>query len=319
MNYYDIFNGDADGICSLHQLRMENPVESNLVTGVKRDINLLEKIKSVKQCSITVLDISMDSNKDSLRELLNQGNTVLYFDHHYSGDVPESPFLHSRIDTDSKVCTGIIVNRYLKGKYREWAIVAAFGDNLHETALELAKSLDLTETQIQNLKDLGELINYNGYGKEIKDLFYPPNILYKYLHCYSNPFDFYNESKELKYIREGFFSDMENAQSQKPELNNSNGCVYVFPVASWGRRISGVFSNKIAREEPDSAHALLVGQEDGTYLVSVRAPLERPCGADNLCRKFKTGGGRKAAAGINNLEKKDLLKFFDEFQKTFVS
>ena len=41
---YDVFNGDADGICSLVQLRLAEPRESTLVTGVKRDINLLTQV-----------------------------------------------------------------------------------------------------------------------------------------------------------------------------------------------------------------------------------------------------------------------------------
>ena len=40
--YYDVFNGDADGICALHQLRLAEPrPTAELVTGVKRDIRLL--------------------------------------------------------------------------------------------------------------------------------------------------------------------------------------------------------------------------------------------------------------------------------------
>ncbi|RUM38930.1 MAG: acetyltransferase, partial [Desulfobulbus sp.] len=40
---YDVFNGDADGICALHQLRLHDPrPDAHLVTGVKRDICLLE-------------------------------------------------------------------------------------------------------------------------------------------------------------------------------------------------------------------------------------------------------------------------------------
>jgi hypothetical protein len=35
---YDVFNGDADGICALVQLRLAKPIQSNLITGVKRDI-----------------------------------------------------------------------------------------------------------------------------------------------------------------------------------------------------------------------------------------------------------------------------------------
>jgi len=43
-NNIDIFNGDADGICALIQYRLANPAESTLVTGVKRDISLLERV-----------------------------------------------------------------------------------------------------------------------------------------------------------------------------------------------------------------------------------------------------------------------------------
>ena len=41
--FYDIFNGDADGICALHQLRMTEPREAELVTGTKREIRLVER------------------------------------------------------------------------------------------------------------------------------------------------------------------------------------------------------------------------------------------------------------------------------------
>ena len=41
MTRYDVFNGDADGICSLLQLRLAAPCDAVLVTGVKRDIALL--------------------------------------------------------------------------------------------------------------------------------------------------------------------------------------------------------------------------------------------------------------------------------------
>ena len=43
MAEFDIFNGDADGICALTQLRNAEPLESTLITGVKRDIELVAK------------------------------------------------------------------------------------------------------------------------------------------------------------------------------------------------------------------------------------------------------------------------------------
>ena len=42
MARFDVFNGDADGICSLVQLRRADPApEAVLVTGRKRRIDLL--------------------------------------------------------------------------------------------------------------------------------------------------------------------------------------------------------------------------------------------------------------------------------------
>ncbi|EMI16065.1 phosphoesterase, DHHA1, partial [Rhodopirellula maiorica SM1] len=58
MTHYDIFNGDADGICALHQLRLADPQPSRLVTGVKRDINLLKRVSADAGDQLTVLDIS---------------------------------------------------------------------------------------------------------------------------------------------------------------------------------------------------------------------------------------------------------------------
>ena len=33
MKFYDVFNGDADGLCALHQLRLAEPRDAVLVTG----------------------------------------------------------------------------------------------------------------------------------------------------------------------------------------------------------------------------------------------------------------------------------------------
>lgn len=43
---FDVFNGEADGICALHQLRLTYSVDVTLITGIKRDIKLLEKVNA---------------------------------------------------------------------------------------------------------------------------------------------------------------------------------------------------------------------------------------------------------------------------------
>jgi hypothetical protein len=62
---------------------------------------------------------------------------------------------------------------------------------------------------------------------------------------------------------------------------------------------------------------VLTRKADGSFLVSVRAPLNDKRDADTLCRQFATGGGRAAAAGINELPASDLNAFIDAFSATY--
>ena len=178
MNYIDVFNGDADGICALHQLRLAKPCESTLVTGVKRDINLLKKVSANHGDNITVLDISLDKNREGLIRNLVAGANALYFDHHFAGEIPEYENLESHIDTSANMCTSLLVNNYLKGKYLAWAVTAAYGDNLFVAAEEAATPLNLSKEELEKLKLLGTCINYNGYGSSLDDLIFTPEELY---------------------------------------------------------------------------------------------------------------------------------------------
>jgi hypothetical protein len=316
--HFDIFNGDADGILALHQMRLHKPEpEATLITGVKRDINLLNKIIDTQNCSITVLDISLNSNRDALLTLLRARNTITYIDHHFAGTIPDNPLLTTHINPSPTVCTSLIVDKILGGKYRKWAVAGAFGDNLHDSATRAAESLSLNTKQLSQLRELGELLNYNGYGAELSDLYFTPDDLYKAIHPYGDPFSFLAESLEIETLRQGFKEDMIHAMEQKEIDPGKKNRVYVFPNASWARRTAGVFSNLRAREKKDAAHALIVENDDGSLRISVRAPLNNRTNADTLCLSFPTGGGRSAAAGINQLPREMLDDFLERFQMTF--
>ncbi|MDH3360137.1 MAG: acetyltransferase, partial [Desulfobulbaceae bacterium] len=143
---FDVFNGDADGICALHQLRLAEPrPDAELVTGVKRDIKLLAKLQGVRQAQVTVLDISLDSNREDLNSLLAAECSVFYADHHFAGEIPATEALVAHIDPNPEVCTSLIIDRFLDGRYRAWAVAAAFGDNLHDAARLAAAPLGLSE------------------------------------------------------------------------------------------------------------------------------------------------------------------------------
>jgi len=318
MKYFDVFNGDADGICSLIQLRLANPVKSTLITGIKRDIQLLQQVNAQSGDKVCVLDVSMSKNATSLMQLLNAGVSVFYADHHVSGEIPDHPNLQAFINTSADTCTALIINNYLKNAYKAWAITAAFGDNLSTTAIALGKQAGFSSTQIKKLEALGIYINYNGYGADIDDLFYHPAELYQLLGVYQTPFEFFEVNTEIfEKLETGFKQDMSKAQNLKPTNQTNTTAAFILPNEQWARRVSGVFSNDLANQNPDRAHAVLTEKADSSYLVSVRAPLNRKTGADELVSQFPTGGGRKAAAGINVLPPELLETFIKKFQKQY--
>ncbi|HIJ89781.1 MAG: acetyltransferase [Desulfobulbaceae bacterium] len=314
--FYDIFNGDADGICALHQLRLAEPRDATLVTGVKRDIRLLDQVAQVRGAELTVLDISLDSNRAVLTQLL-ESCRVLYVDHHYAGDLPHSPNLIAHLDPSPEVCTSLIVDTLLGGRFRAWAVAAAFGDNLHDSARKGAVTLQLAEAQVERLRELGELMNYNGYGRKVEDLHVSPQELYAAVKPYADPLVFCGEAEILAQLRQGFADDLRRARGVTPLRETAHGRIFAFPEEKWASRIAGVFSNEKARERVDAAHALLVDNGDATFMVSVRAPLARREGADSLCRAFPTGGGRAAAAGINALPAGQVEDFCQKFIEVF--
>ena len=119
----------------------------------KCDNLLLKFIIATRDSTITVLDVSSHANQDPLLQLLKQGKNVHYFDHHFAGEMPESPLFHPHIDTSPDVCSSMLVDRFLSGKYRLWAIVASFGDNLHVSVHELASSLKLDPKKLKNYEN----------------------------------------------------------------------------------------------------------------------------------------------------------------------
>jgi len=317
-NHYDVFNGDADGICALHQFRLAYPAaDAELITGVKRDITLLARIKDVTGSQITVMDVSMHSNMDDLAQILEAENDVLYIDHHFAGEIPRSSRLKHYIDPSPEKCTSLIVDDMLDGKFRLWALVGAFGDNLHASAEAIAAEMSLSAEDTKKLRKIGELVNYNGYGAHLQDLYFPPDQLFRVIQQYQNPLDFYAQSKTLKTLDQGFSSDMDQALSQSECKRLGKNKVYRFPDSAWARRVSGVFANLKARENPEGAHALITENSDETLRISVRAPLLDKKNADTLCRSFPGGGGRAAAAGINALPAHLLDSFLEAFANTF--
>lgn len=315
---YDVFNGDADGICALVQLRQLEPRDAILVTGVKRDISLLKQVDAVDGDRITVLDISMEKNQSDLVRLLSKGANIFYVDHHAAGKVPVSASLMSLINESSDISTSLLVNNYLRGARLGWGVVGTFGDNLKNVAHKMLSSSSISSDQVVLLEKLGIYMNYNGYGADLSDLHFTPKELYQLVVGYDDPLDFITDSREhFEKLEAGYKQDFAAVTSLKPLRVSTSTAIYILPNQPWARRVSGVFSNDLTNQHPGRAHAVMTEKSSGSYLVSVRAPLLNKQGASKLCSQFATGGGREAAAGINDLPGDQLNSFIDKFEACF--
>jgi hypothetical protein len=318
MAYYDVFNGDADGICALLQWRLAHPRDSFLVTGIKREIDLLQRVDVQAGDHITVLDVSLDKNRDALQSALEIGAQVFYVDHHFSGEIPQHENLEVVINTRPEVCTSILMNGHLRGQFQAWAIVGAYGDNLDRAAEELADQISLDETQRKALSLLGNCLNYNAYGESREDLHYQPEDIFTSALPYFNPLDFIaTETRLFESLVTGYRHDLAQAEALQPAIATESIAIFHLPAEAWARRVSGVYGNELSNANPSRAHALLTPKSNGNYLVSVRAPKSNKVGADEVCRQFETGGGRAGAAGINELPPDQVDRFIEVFEKQY--
>ena len=312
---FDVCNGDADGLCAALQWRLHEPAPAKLVTGLKREIALLEHVHANGGDEVNVFDLSMHRNRDALLGLLGAGVRVRYFDHHAVRDIPSDPLFEVQVDCSSDICTSLLVDRRIGGAFRVWALVGAYGDNLAGVADRLAIDSGIGSDDRLRLRRLGEAINYNAYGDDESDVCIAPARLYGVMARYRDPRDMLAHEGIADEIDTRRHADLRQALALPPHWQDASGNVLILPDAAWSRRVLGCLANELANAQPRHAHAVLKLQGTGKYVVSVRAPLASPLGADELCSRFG-GGGRARAAGIDGLPADDLERFLAGFAST---
>jgi hypothetical protein len=314
---YYAFNGDADGLCALQQLRLENAEPGVLVTGVKRDIELVGRVAAKAGDECVVLDVSLDVNRAGLVTVLAAGAKVRYFDHHHAGEVPDHAKLEPHLDPSPNVCTSILVDRYLGGRRRAWAAVGAFGDSLGAEGRALSHAAGVGEDDARALEDLGVCINYNAYGETLADLHVPPATLAEEMRPFEDPREFLRRSESYRKLRDGYQQDMELAARLEPRTEVPGAVLFLLPDEAWARRASGTLANDLAKAHAGSAVAIVSPKAQGGFLVSLRVPKESTVSAEAFARRFPTGGGRRTAAGINHLPAPELDSFARDFTCEF--
>lgn len=308
---FDVCNGDADGLCAVRQWRLHEPAPSTLITGLKREIELLQRVPVESAGEVLVCDISLARNRVALQRLLDAGARVRYFDHHALGtDVPAHAGLEAHLDPDRGICTSLLMDRHLGGRFRAWALAGAYGDNLSDVADTLAETSGFDAGQRVALRRLGEAINYNAYGDSERDVCIAPIRMYALMSRHADPLQMWAAEPVLRQVEQQRAADFAAASALAPYWEDERARVFVAPDAPWSRRVLGAWANHLANARPAQAQAVAKVRDDGAFELSVRAPRGAADGAHALCAAFG-GGGRQAAGGIDHLPHGELDRFVE--------
>ena len=96
---FDVCNGDADGLCAVRQWRLHEPLPSTLITGLKREIDLLARVPIDAADEVLVCDLSMRRNRPALDGAKPKGRLELGFHSATSSAAPALPGSCNRMDT----------------------------------------------------------------------------------------------------------------------------------------------------------------------------------------------------------------------------
>ncbi len=316
-----LFNGDADGLIAQRILEMHLGAPDLRITGLKRDIKLLQKLPPMEAGHIHALDISLRQNQPELLTILAKENlNVTWYDHHDPGEVEPHPRLHLHIYQSSGTCSAVIVNAVFGRQQGLWAAMAAFGDAVPDTAKALIDEVGVSHAESNLLQRSGILLNYNAYGEKISDVLFDPADLAKRMSQFTSALDFCQEESIFGPLTQQFVSDQSMCKNLTA-LNDSEAAqAYLAPDAPWARRYLATWANEHILDHPLQALALIHPRAGGDFQVSIRAPRGTPGvvpSAASLASEFTTGGGRKLAAGINVLPAHDLERFVKRFERFF--
>ncbi len=297
--------------CAVVQWRLHAPGPAEAVTGLKRDIALLHRVAAMAGDEVDVFDISMQRNRRDLMCLLDHGVRVRYFDHHAAGDMPAHPGLDATSTNRATFAPACWWTGILDGAHRAWALVGIYGDNLAAVADRLARDAGFEPGDCAKLRRLGELVNYNAYGEEERDLCIPPRSLLALMTRHADPRDMLAHEPVVARIDAMRRSDLRQAVGEPAYWRGPQGQRACAARCAWSRRVITLPRERPGEPGARPAHAVLRERGDG-YVVSVRAPLTQPFGAHTLCSGFG-GAGRSRAAGIDRLPRSELPRFVEAF------
>jgi hypothetical protein len=251
---YDVFNGDADGICALLQLRLQDDERARrrLVTGVKRDIRLLEKIQ--------VRPRDRDHGARYLARFEPRRPRAGAGGRRAEVTLVRSPL--RRRDPGARGCWPSSILRPGCARACWWTATLAARSTPGPSSAPSAttskrrpaasREADFDAGQAKRCCALGEALNHNAYGESVADLRYPPAELYRHAEAVSparSPSS--PRRRPSRNCARAIARTCALPRTLRPVLAEEGGLVFVLPDTAWARRVSGVFANRL----DDGAHA----------------------------------------------------------------
>ena len=167
---------------------------------------------------------------------------------------------------------------------------------------------------MRELKEIGETLNYNGYGNQESDLTVHPKDVYLDIQKYKSPFQYKKLSEIYNKINTQMKSDETELNSSEILHTSKTGNIILLPTQKH-LLDTRIYSNKQTTDNPSKAFAILTNINEDTYRISIRSPKNNPVGASKLALSFPTSGGReKDLVKINELPKTELKNFIEKFE-----
>jgi len=133
---------------------------------------------------------------------------------------------------------------------------------------------------------------------------------------YEDPLRFAAAGDICDRLNKGRHDDLAAAAGVAPRWSGPGGQVLVLPATAWSRRVSGTLASHLAGLHRRQAVAVLAPRGAG-YVVSLRVPAGARCSADEFCRAFPGGGGRREAAGVDQLPATEVDAFVERFASEY--
>jgi len=289
---YIIPDGDADGLTAAYQL-IKDRGNYEVITAPKRVVDLVNKVseKIASGSEVVILDLSSETNKQGLDNLLAKHVKVEWIDHHEQIADLESKVL-ALINQSPEYNTSTIINEKVNGKYVEWAIIGAFGDNKAKKANELAQKHNISPKYLSQLKEIGKLLNYNGFAVIVS----PEETLNEMLK-HNSPKTF-AETAIFQKIKEQYQKDRAALGGVKPFYTSDKIVIYQLPESDASLAMFGEFANDLQAKDKSKIYFVIAPDEKPSrYVLSIRTSGNPK--ANEIAKLFENGGGRADAAGAN--------------------